>query len=715
MATFNVTNLLDSGAGSLRQAILNANATTGADSITFASGLAGSIVLTSGEILISNSVTIAGLGTNTLQINGNNSDRLFNIDNGSTSTDINVTISGLTLTNGKSTGNGGAIYNNAENLTLSNVSLTNNRAVSGGAIYNDGDGSLVIQNSILTGNSSGSGGAVYFADGSLTIQNSTISGNTSNEDGGGLYLAGGVILIEDSTISGNTAAIDDGGGIYFGGSSSDTPTPDTLTIRGTTISNNTAATFGGGISAFNGGAIVIQNSIISGNNIGLPSGAGGGVYVGDGTSLLIENSTITGNSATGSGGGIYLYGETANSNATTVTIRNSTVTHNTADADKDGSGAGGGIAVGGNGGTALFITNTVVANNTDNTTAAPDIKGAVAATSSLIESPTGATITGSGNITGQDPNIVNIAVSPTDVAEGSGSLVYTFTRTGATTSALTANFTYSGTAIASTDFTPAGAATFANGVGTVAFAVGASTATVTLAALADTINSELNETAVLTLTTGAYSLGTSVIASGTILNSLNLMGTVGVDTLVGGKGDDRMLGLAGADTLLGNGGSDRLVGNLGSDRLTGGTGGDRFVYSGIGRVKAFANSLLRSIDKISDFNPIEGDRIQIDIDNNLVTPNLPKACFNAGKETAPSLLVAAQSAYADKNQKVKGAQSLRANEAVLFKFGKRTFISVNDRYVGFSATRDLLVDVTGLQLTPRETRAGTLAVANYFV
>lgn len=81
-ATFAVTNLNDSGVGSLRQAILDANATLGADMIAFQAGLTGTIILTSGEIEITDALTLNSPGANVLAISGNragpgNSDSLI--------------------------------------------------------------------------------------------------------------------------------------------------------------------------------------------------------------------------------------------------------------------------------------------------------------------------------------------------------------------------------------------------------------------------------------------------------------------------------------------------------------------------------------------------------------------------------------------------------------------------------------------------------------
>src|SRR5438552_17389760 len=84
-----VTNTNDSGAGSLRQALSDAN---DGDTIEFA--VTGTIGLTTGELLVDKSITISGPGANNLAIDGNAKNRVFHVTGG------NVTISGLTITNG---------------------------------------------------------------------------------------------------------------------------------------------------------------------------------------------------------------------------------------------------------------------------------------------------------------------------------------------------------------------------------------------------------------------------------------------------------------------------------------------------------------------------------------------------------------------------------------------------------------------------------------
>ena len=118
-----------------------------------------------------------------------------------------------------------------------------------------------------------------------------------------------------------------------------------------------------------------------------------------------------------------------------------------------------------------------------------------------------------GTITNDDTTIT-LAVSPSSVTEdGTANLVYTFTRTGITTNALTVNYGITGTAD-STDYTGA-----TPGTGkTITFAAGANTAALTIDPTADTIV-ESDETVALTLATGTdYTIGTTTAVIGTITN-----------------------------------------------------------------------------------------------------------------------------------------------------------------------------------------------------
>jgi hypothetical protein len=98
-ATFTVSTTNDSGTGSLRDAIAQANLAAGADTIDFT--VSGTIVLTTGEIGISDSLTIDGPSAVSLTVSGNDTSRIFNIDDGTAAlTDSTISDNTATLTDG---------------------------------------------------------------------------------------------------------------------------------------------------------------------------------------------------------------------------------------------------------------------------------------------------------------------------------------------------------------------------------------------------------------------------------------------------------------------------------------------------------------------------------------------------------------------------------------------------------------------------------------
>src|SRR5205809_2027160 len=129
--TILVTNTNDSGPGSLRQALADANDD---DMIGFA--VTGTIGLTSGELLVAKNITISGPNAENLAVNGNNQSRVFHIASGQT-----VTISGMTITNGHVSDSGGGIYNDHAVLILNDCTIGDNSAIGnlGGGIHNDGN------------------------------------------------------------------------------------------------------------------------------------------------------------------------------------------------------------------------------------------------------------------------------------------------------------------------------------------------------------------------------------------------------------------------------------------------------------------------------------------------------------------------------------------------------------------------------------------------
>ncbi|MEH1771138.1 MAG: hypothetical protein V7L30_32930, partial [Nostoc sp.] len=237
MSTFTVTNTNNSGAGSLRQAVLNANALTGNDIINFGGlftdGVAHTINLTGSGLSITDNLTIEGTNPSKLTIKDDSASRVFDINSGVTSA-----INGLTITNTyDGAAGGGAIYNGGV-LTLSNSIITGNTVnpednglsskVNGGGIYNTG--TLTVNYSNITDNKSfdssnfeGNGGGIYNT-GTLTVNYSNITGNSATGDsyrdigalGGGIYNTG-ILTVKGSNISSNNS-IDFGGGIYNTGS-----------------------------------------------------------------------------------------------------------------------------------------------------------------------------------------------------------------------------------------------------------------------------------------------------------------------------------------------------------------------------------------------------------------------------------------------------------------------------------------------------------------
>ena len=131
---------------------------------------------------------------------------------------------------------------------------------------------------------------------------------------------------------------------------------------------------------------------------------------------------------------------------------------------------------------------------------------------------------------------ITLALSPTSVSEdGTNNLIYTFSRNGDLSAALTANYSVAGTATFNTDYTRIGTGNFTATSGTITFAAGASTATLTIDPTADTVV-ESNETVALTLATGTgYTIGTTTAVTGTIVNDDVVINLSANQTIVEGN------------------------------------------------------------------------------------------------------------------------------------------------------------------------------------
>lgn len=93
--------------------------------------------------------------------------------------------------------------------------------------------------------------------------------------------------------------------------------------------------------------------------------------------------------------------------------------------------------------------------------------------------------------------------------------------------------------------------------------------------------------------------GNDVLTGGA--GSDELRGGIGRDSLNGGINADTLYGGRGIDTLSGGGGPDILIGGRGADTLTGGRGPDTFVV----------NDVSDAVDTITDYTPVDGDRIDV--------------------------------------------------------------------------------------------------------
>jgi hypothetical protein len=201
--TITVTNTNDSGPGSLRQSLADAN---DGDTIDFA--VTGSITLTSGELLLDKSITISGPGTDNLTVDGNSKSRVLHIGSGRS-----VTISNLTVMHGNTpspNSDGSGIYNDHATLALNNCKISNN-AGTGGGVAND-RGTLTMINCTISDNYTGDrGGGILNEEATLTLNNCLVGPNNASYAGAGIYNTGTTarLTIVNSSVMGN---FNDGGG-----------------------------------------------------------------------------------------------------------------------------------------------------------------------------------------------------------------------------------------------------------------------------------------------------------------------------------------------------------------------------------------------------------------------------------------------------------------------------------------------------------------------
>ncbi|WP_435020358.1 putative Ig domain-containing protein [Tundrisphaera sp. TA3] len=451
LAQFIVNSIADSGAGTLRQAILDARGNADADTIVFSASLAGQTInLTTsdsirgfgptGLVVAADDVTIDGAGAPGLSISGNDERRIFAVGSSGS-----LTLSNLTLTGGRAQGGRGG-----DSVALN--AAGGGGAGLGGAIYVY-RGTLNIQNSTLTGNSAAGGrGGNISLDGSAPATAAATGGGSAGGDGGD-YTGTGVLFTGGAGIGGSAPDSDDadggdGGPNEFGVSvsASGGGTPGVsggLAAPATGLSDGGfGGGGGGGNDNFNGGQAGGDGGFGAGGGGGTYGtgggnggfgGGGGGAYqrfadpatglggYGGGNGDASTNATGPGGGGAGLGGAIF-------NNEGTIILTNSTLVSNTTigGAGGVGWGSGGqaGLGIGGaifnrNGSLTIF-NSTITANTSTVATGVVSLADGIAAANTSINN----TIIGGSSFS--FPDFLGISLlGGTSNTSGTGNLIRT--------------------------------------------------------------------------------------------------------------------------------------------------------------------------------------------------------------------------------------------------------------------------------------------------
>ncbi len=300
--------LTASGQCTLRAAVQEANALPGEQDIHLPAGTytitrpgADEDAAVTGDLDVTGPTVIDGVGAT---IDGGGLDRVLDIRT------AGVTLSGITITDGNVTGDGGGVrFAGTAGGTLTGVSVTANTATGFGGGVAVGAGTVTIgavgATTQVSANHALVGGGIGSGTGSaLTLDSATVSANTASAGGG--IGAVSTLSITRSTISANTSTSYGAGVLAIA----------SLTVSASSIADNVSGSLGGGIGAL--GATTITTTSVTGNRA---LGGGGLMLIGN---AVLSRSTVSGNTATpaGGGGGIV--------NAAVLAIDRSTVSGNTA-------------------------------------------------------------------------------------------------------------------------------------------------------------------------------------------------------------------------------------------------------------------------------------------------------------------------------------------------------------------------------------------------
>jgi hypothetical protein len=405
-ATFLVTNLNDAGQGSLRDAIAQANDRPGADLIVFKAGLTGMINVASGQMAITDTLTLKGPGADKLALNAFIQSRIFLVSDGENSKDSRLSVSGLSLFAGAVNGGGGGAISSVESLSVKGCVFMDNRAeLSGGAIevlqvsgelplqvdirkstfrFNgsaDGSGGAVsvevtgavnLKGNVFSTNFATRGGAVFIegvAEETVLLQKCRFISNSANQDGAVIVESesAGTVVVRDSLFADNTSAVADSGAL--------TVVDGNVIVERSAFTRNTGQDGSGALqleqisslfihssrfldndslgngSEVGGGGLKVSLAddgparIIASIISGNTASQGGGILVTNGPGTLkVIDSKITNNRATGNGGGILVQEDPVSHEGAGLNIARSKIIGNVSE-----NGNGGGLANLGNG------------------------------------------------------------------------------------------------------------------------------------------------------------------------------------------------------------------------------------------------------------------------------------------------------------------------------------------------------------------------------
>jgi LPXTG-site transpeptidase (sortase) family protein len=291
---------------SLREAIKYASS---GDTIDFNLTPLPTTIWLDDQLTIDKSLTITGPGKNSLFINGDNNNRVFEIEQGP----YDVTITDLTIAEGGDVFLGGGIFNRSTGeVVLENVNFRRNHASFGGGIYNYYSDPELTEVNFINNRALIRGGGMCNHASSPTLTEVTFTLNRASfyGDGGGMYNNNGSSpSLTDVFFAFNWARDGNGGGMYNNNASDPTLT-NVIFFRNLAI-NTDGGGDGGGMYNNNGSSPTltsvefIENEAGIGDGNGTAGGDGGGMYNASNSNPTLTNVTLLSNWAATNGGGMY--------------------------------------------------------------------------------------------------------------------------------------------------------------------------------------------------------------------------------------------------------------------------------------------------------------------------------------------------------------------------------------------------------------------------